>query len=168
MPAARELPAGGSPAELGMLAMACAESLLARIERSASEMGRACGLLGDTLAELRINFSSALAADAGPAGRDACHRSLEAAMIALQSEDSLLQMMDSMQTRTRQMAEAVRHAVLCAGNGQAGATGRHGARAPVEPVANALRKAIAMLDTGMDLADPVAQEKAAAGSVELF
>jgi hypothetical protein len=147
-----------------MLAMACAESLLARIERSASEMERARGLLGDTLAELRINFSSALAADAGPAGRDACHRSLEAAMIALQSEDSLLQMMGSMQTRTQQMADAVRHAALCIGDGLTGAT----AQVPAEPLANALRKAIVLLDTGMALDGPVAQEKAAAGPVELF
>lgn len=142
--------------DVGVLVRSCAEATLAHIDASVDELGQAGALLGDAMGVLRASFAAALAAgtEAGGANANAdagaCRHHLEAAMVALQCEDALLQMLESMRRRSLQAAEALRCAV-----------------AP-EAASSRLRQAVSALNAGTARAGPVRQQRAVMGTVDLF
>jgi hypothetical protein len=154
--------AGAAPStaadDVGVLVRSCAEATLAHIDASVDELGQAGALLGDAMGVLRASFAAALAAgtEAGGANANAnadagaCRHHLEAAMVALQCEDALLQMLESMRRRSLQAAEALRCAV-----------------AP-EAASSRLRQAVSALNAGTARAGPVRQQRAVVGTVDLF
>ena len=162
--------ADASADDVGVLVRSCAQATLAHIDASVDELGRAGALLGDAMAVLRERFAAALAAGTGAEGAEAgeCRRHLEAAMVALQCEDALVQMLESLRRRSLRAAEALRGAVApgpCAA-GRAAVPGDE--RAAREATASRLRQAVTALNADAARAGPVRQQRAVVGTVELF
>ena len=151
--------ADASAAGVGVLALRCSQSTVGQLEHSADELARASALLSDAMAVLRRNFSAAINAGDDPAGRSDCRRELEDAMVALQCEDALIQMLASLQQRTQQLADVLRYVVEPWSNAPAQANGQ---------IAPRLRLAAETLDFGIARAGPVMQKKAIVGTVDLF
>ncbi|RZL98598.1 MAG: hypothetical protein EOP73_22135 [Variovorax sp.] len=169
MTCAAASPGTGAPADdVGALVRCCAEATLAHIDASVDELGQAGTLLGDAMAVLRERFAAALAADTDAADPGECRRHLEAAMVALQCEDALVQMLDSMRRRSLRAADALRCAVTPGPSGPGPAAGPGDGRAAREATASRLRQAASVLNAGAARAGPVRQKKAVVGTVELF
>ncbi|MGF6529213.1 hypothetical protein [Variovorax sp. PvP013] len=176
--------------DVGVLVRSCAEATLAHIDASVDELGQAGALLGDAMAVLRASFAAALAADAearaaaaapvdidaaaAATDPDACRRHLEAAMVALQCEDALLQMLESLRRRSLQAGEALRCAVVPGPGPEPGLAVCDPAATPVDEraararTASRLHRAVAALDASAKRAGPVRQQRAVVGTVELF
>lgn len=157
--AASSLRAEASAAGVGVLAVRCSRSAVGHLDRSADELARAGALVIDAMAVLRRSFSAAMNAGDDPAGRSDCRRELEAAMVALQCEDALVQMLASLQQRTQQVADVLRDVVEPWNEAPARVTAQ---------IAPRLRLAIETLDFGIARAGPVMQKKAVVGTVDLF
>ena len=153
-------------ADTGALVAVFNCATLVQIEGSAEELGRAGTLLGDAMAVLRQHFAAALAATTVGTASAECRSHLDAAMVALQCEDALLQMLHSLERRALQTAEALRHVVSLKGDASV-TEDRCGPVVP-EKLAVRLRAATAMLATGIARTGPVMQEKAVAGSFDIF
>ena len=159
-PSTAALPhADASADDVGVLVRSCAQATLAHIDASVDELGQAGALLGDAMAVLRERFAAALAADTDAMNRGECRHHLEAAMVALQCEDALVQMLESLRRRSLQAAEALRCAV---------APEPRDERAAREAAASRLRRAVTALNADAARAGPVRQQRAVAGTVELF
>jgi hypothetical protein len=155
-------------ADAGALVTFFGRATLGQVEGSAEELGRAGSLLGDAMAVLRRHFAAALAATAEGAAAAECRRHLDAAMVALQCEDALLQMLRSLERRTLQTADALRHVVSLECEASASVTEDRCGPVVPEELAQRLRAATTMLATGIVRAGPVMQEKAVAGSFDMF
>lgn len=155
--------AGAAPADssaasdLGVLALWCGQSTLREIEHTAEELARATLLLTHAMTVLREKFAAALAANTHAADPAECRGHLEEAMVALQSEDALTQMLDAIRGRTLRLADVLRDVVR--------PQAAHPAPAAVAP---RLLRAVAAMDAQAARPGPVKQTEAAAGVVELF
>jgi hypothetical protein len=147
--------------DVGVLVRSCAEATLAHIDASVDELGQAGALLGDAMAVLRASFAAALAAGTEADGAEAgeCRHHLEAAMVALQCEDALLQMLESLRRRSLRAAEALRCAVVPEPRDE---------RAAREAATSRLRQAVTALNADTARAGPVRQQRAVVGTVDLF
>ncbi|RYF41579.1 MAG: hypothetical protein EOO38_20565, partial [Cytophagaceae bacterium] len=103
--------ARASEDDLKALVLCCAEATLRHVDCSVDDLGQAGTLLADAMAVLRKNFTAALTAETHAADSSECRRNLEAAMVALQCEDALVQMLENVRQRTLQTANALRYAV---------------------------------------------------------
>ncbi|RYF75317.1 MAG: hypothetical protein EOO22_05095 [Comamonadaceae bacterium] len=148
---------GGAASEVAILCLWCGESTLSEIEHTAEELARAGLLLTGAMAVLREKFAAALAANTELADPAECHRQLEAAMIALQCEDALTQMLDGLRQRTLSMAGVLRDVVS-----------PQAADPTPFAVAPRLLRAVTALDAHGARPGPVRQMEAIAGPVELF
>lgn len=170
--AASSLCAEASAAGVGVLAMRCSQATVGQLERSADELARASALLSDAMAVLRRNFSAAMEAGDDPAGRSECRRELEAAMVALQCEDALIQMLASLQQRTQQVAGVLRDVVepwrTTLATAPAPNPAHRGRPWATGPIASRLQLAAEALDFGIARSGPVMQTQAAVGSIDLF
>lgn len=161
---AAEAPDAGGPGDdVGALVQCCAEATLAHIDASVDELGQAGALLGDAMAALRGRFAAALAADPGE-----CRHHLEAAMVALQCEDALLQMLESMRRRSLRAADALRGVASAGRAAPEAATTPGDDRAVRAETASRLRLAVTALNAGAARPGPVRQKQAVAGTVDLF
>ena len=160
--------ADASVADVGVLAVRCSQATVGQLDHSAEELGRASALLCDAMAVLRRNFSAAINAGDDPAGRSDCRRELEAAMVALQSEDALVQMLASLQQRTRQVADVLRHAVEPWSEASATDAGHRTPMQATGQIVPRLRLAAETLDFGIARSGSVMQQQAVAGTVDLF
>ncbi|UST52441.1 hypothetical protein NF681_00190 (plasmid) [Comamonadaceae bacterium OTU4NAUVB1] len=150
------------------LAWSCTEATLKHMEGSADELKQASALLADAMAVLRSNFAAAFAATTGAADRGECRRHLEAAMVALQSEDALVQMLDGVRERTLQTADVLRYVVMPrSGEADVSRSGG-GGRTAYEATASRLRLAVIALDASIVRSGRVRQTRAVAGSIDLF
>jgi len=147
--------------DVGVLVRSCAEATLAHIDASVDELGQAGALLGDAMAVLRASFAAALAAGTEADGAEAgeCRHHLEAAMVALQCEDALVQMLESLRRRSLRAAEALRCAVVPEPRDE---------RAAREAATSRLRQAVTALNADTARAGPVRQQRAVVGTVDLF
>ena len=147
--------------EVDALVRSCARATLAHIDASVDELGQAGALLGDAMAVLRASFAAALAAGTEADGAEAgeCRHHLEAAMVALQCEDALLQMLESLRRRSLRAAEALRCAVVPEPRDE---------RAAREAATSRLRQAVTALNADTARAGPVRQQRAVVGTVDLF
>lgn len=143
--------------DVEMLALWCGKSTLREIESTSEELARAGLLLTRSMSVLRERFAAALAANTDRADPAECHRNLEAAMVALQCEDALTQMLDGARRRTLLMADVLRDVVS-----------PHAVNAVPFAVAPRLLQAVAALDAHGARPGPVRQMEAVAGPVELF
>ena len=160
----------GTPAnDLASLARCCAQATLRQMEGSTAELGRAGTLFGDAMAVLRSSLAAALAANTEAADRGECRRHLEAAMVALQSEDALLQMLDGARERTLQTADVLRYVVTpqCGEVGLSGRGSEGGGRTACEAMASRMRLAVIALDAGIVRSSRVGQTRAVVGPVDL-
>lgn len=146
-------------ADAGALLTFFGQATLAQIECSAKELGRAGSLLGDAMAVLRRHFAGALAVTADGTDAGACRSHLDAAMVALQCEDALIQMLQGTERRTLQTADALRHVLPFECERSAPVT---------EALAARLLVATAMLETGIAHTGPVMQQQAVVGTVDMF
>ncbi len=143
--------------DIEMLALWCGRSTLREIENTSEELARAGLLLTRAMSVLREKFAAALAATTDLADPAECHRNLEAAMVALQCEDALTQMLDSMRRRTLMMADVLRDLVS-----------PQAANPTPSAIVPLLIQAVTELDAHGARPGPVMQMEAVAGPVELF
>lgn len=154
--------------DLGTLVVCCAEATLRHVDGSVDELGQAGALLADAMSVLRENFAAALAAETIAADRGECRRNLEMAMVALQCEDALIQMLENVRQHTLQTANVLRY-VLAPMNMEPNSVMAHRTgRTACEAMASRLRLAVIALNAGIARSGPVKQKEAVAGTVDLF
>jgi hypothetical protein len=154
--------------DLSTLVVCCAEATLRHVDGSVDELGQAGALLADAMSVLRENFAAALSAETNTSDRGECRRNLEMAMVALQCEDALIQMLENVRQHTLQTADVLRY-VLAPINLEPDSVMVHRTdRTACEAMASRLRLAVIALDSGIARSGPVKQKEAVAGTVDLF
>lgn len=152
-------PAAGAPVgdgDIEALARCCVEATLRHIEGSSDALGRVSALLDDAMTSLRRSLSAATGAE----DHAECRRDLEAAMVALQSEDALAPLLDSARERILQTIDVLRF-VVTPRRGETDASGPGGRdRLACEAMAARLRLAVIALDAGIARSGRVRQTRA--------
>jgi len=152
--------------DIAALAVRCGRSTIEQLEGASVDLGEASDMLGHAMASLRGHFAAALATTRASDATE-CRRHLEAAMVALQAEDALTQMLDDLQRRTQQIADVLRYVVTPRGDAvDAGPLGAGWAGR--DELLARLRLAMVAMDAGIVRPGPVPRERADAGTVELF
>jgi hypothetical protein len=149
--------------DIEALARCCVEATLRHIEGSSDALGRVSALLDDAMTSLRRSLSAATGAE----DHAECRRDLEAAMVALQSEDALAPLLDSARERILQTIDVLRF-VVTPRRGETDASGPGGRdRLACEAMAARLRLAVIALDAGIARSGRVRQTRAIVGAVDL-
>lgn len=154
--------------EIDTLMAHCGSSGLAQLATTTEQISRAQDLLNQALGHLRENFAAIAMAEPGAQGQSERLQHLEQAVIALQSEDMVGQLLEHIRRRTEQLGDVLERLgpVTRALARDVALAGRDEVR--MRWIGTRLREATDALNALGRMSQPVAQQKVASGAVELF
>lgn len=153
--------------ELVRLGRFCGEAAAAQVDDLACQMQKASRLFAAALGRLRQQFDRVFVDGEPPAEGASCSLELRDAVLALQAEDALEQMLDASVRRARHVAEGLRRLTptLVDMVGQIEQSPSREARTVTRL---GLQQASACLLAGESVSQPVQQQVLQAGDIDLF
>ena len=156
------------PGEVVDLAVRCGSTALAQLESLVEQLARANRLLRESFGQLREHFVGALASDDDAQGRAGRERHLQAAMVALQCEDTVGQMIDGIGLRSARLAEILRAMAPAAAELALEAAVETQDAASRKRIACRLQASVEALNDTVRLAPSVNQTNVCSGPIEFF